>query len=1057
MSERSGASTLATMTLEEPGAEQASPRAPGPLRCGPCAVWPRQQTWLCAVPLVMGFVGLGLSLMLLKWIVVGSVQDYVPTDLVDPKGSIGQDPIFLSKPSAMPKGPDISTATTTSAASTTALVSTTTPLAADGTAPAPRTRSGPPANHSANGSTANGDGNRAPHLHNHVGTRISGTVVTSSTTRATRLTPPPSSKEVTPRSTVRKGSGAGNGRNGAANSKPGQTSATITTTASTTTTATVKTIAKHSTANHLPASGPGQAHITLESWARQGPGHAPTPPLPNTHCLQPIAAISENLSTVPHIPLPHKHLNGHYERRGGEPALAWREGGESFGVDSFIFNTPAAAARSDTAILTAPLPPQPYLALLLEINLVRPLKELSSAESGNMGGYSAELLEVSKNQQKTGCNRNTMLRGRDALRAAGQERGGEQEVCPRKTIRAAVAPTLPSLRSEVFKPCVEDKDLAFCLNEGECSIIETVAGVHRHCSSTEFRQFWDGESGIKPPLKPLPKGKACPCAREFFLPGLKEYTIQGGERCDFKEKGEGKITGKVNPEKWKQHQQCRDIYLMMKANISTVPGLCLYECSNYGSFPSTVDLASSAPRQVLSIPVPHFLPLGPGIPVSHVLSKCSGLNCILSSAESGDTYQRQVLSIFSIASGICLLGVACMALYRRNKRHREKLQAHFSDTRSLRDCSVNASGLMSKSTPRLQYSLQLQKSCSSHGSCIKGNSVVPGTSTVTPPILSRALSKGKRFRSSSLSLSPAQQRRETNYFRTPPVSRGKHKITTNLIDGSRVAGPVYKHLQEDESTDIESIRRCDSAGGRVGALLSRTSLSHFAARKGWTEVPCTRLDKGTAFLPPSLRTRSVPIIPSLQACDLEAGNVDTSDRNQGGLLKLHPALKEKTAMPISNSPSPPCETVVQAPGVMPGSVSTPAATTVMLGSEKNLSSAQTPCSFEITVELAQDLKQKSLSIPVKMSRSHGEIHRGGTNTLEAGTARESEGKSVRDSARVLHTGSGTRGLKAAGQREAQGQCQGQTSLAYGGANCFLATKGPSCRGMGNAFAKPPAS
>lgn len=47
--------------------------------------------------------------------------------------------------------------------------------------------------------------------------------------------------------------------------------------------------------------------------------------------------------------------------------------------------------------------------------------------------------------------------------------------------------------------------------------------------------------------------------------------------------------------------------------------------------------------------------------------KFNGLDCILSSAESGDTYQRQVLSIFSIASGICLLGVACMALYRRNK------------------------------------------------------------------------------------------------------------------------------------------------------------------------------------------------------------------------------------------------------------------------------------------------------------------------------------------------------------------------------------------------------
>uniref|UniRef100_A0A8C9X8B3 EGF-like domain-containing protein n=1 Tax=Sander lucioperca TaxID=283035 RepID=A0A8C9X8B3_SANLU len=51
--------------------------------------------------------------------------------------------------------------------------------------------------------------------------------------------------------------------------------------------------------------------------------------------------------------------------------------------------------------------------------------------------------------------------------------------------KCRAAPTLPSLRSEVFKPCVEDKDLAFCLNEGECSIIETVAGVHRHCRCKE--------------------------------------------------------------------------------------------------------------------------------------------------------------------------------------------------------------------------------------------------------------------------------------------------------------------------------------------------------------------------------------------------------------------------------------------------------------------------------------------------------------------------------------------------------------------------------------------
>ncbi|CAI5658896.1 unnamed protein product [Oreochromis niloticus] len=779
MSDRSGASTLAAMTLEEPGAEQASPRAPGPLRCGPCAVWPRQQTWLCAVPLVMGFVGLGLSLMLLKWIVVGSVQDYVPTDLVDPKGSIGQDPIFLSKPSAMPKGPDISTATSTLAASTTAMVSTTTPLAADGTAPAPRTRSGPPANHSANGSTANGDGNSAPHLHNRAGTRVSGTVTTSAT-RATRLTPPSSGREVTPRSNVRKGNS--NGRNGAVNSKPGQTSPTVTTTTSVTTTATLKATAK----------------------------------------VQP---------TTSQPPAPVK------------PTSRWNHG--------------------------------------------RPGKGPATR--------------------------------------------------PHHRFRTPLAPTHPSLRSEVFKPCVEDKDLAFCLNEGECSIIETVAGVHRHCRCKE------GYHGL---------------------------------RCD--------------------------------------------------QFVPKTDAILSDPTDELGI---EFM-------------------------ESGDTYQRQVLSIFSIASGICLLGVACMALYRHNKRHREKLQAHFSDSRSLRDCTVNASGLMSKSTPRLQYSLQLQKSCTSHGSSVKGGKVAPGASTVAPPILSKALSKGKRFRSSSLSLSPALQRRETNYFRTPPISRGKHKISTNLIDGSRVAGHVYKHLQEDESSDMESIRRCDSAGGRVGALLSRTSLSHFTARKGWTEVPCTRLDKGTTFLPPSLRTRSVPIIPSLQACDLEAGHPFTSDRNQAGLFKWHPVLAGKTGLPVSNPPSPP-ESVVLATSVMPTSVSPPAAAASLLGLEKNLGSPQTPCSFEITVELAQELKQKSLCSPMKRSGSHSEIHHGGTNTLETKTARESEGKSVQYSPRVLHTGSGTRGWKAAGQREARGQSQGQTSLVYGGAN--LATKGPICRGIGNTYAKPSAS
>lgn len=61
-------------------------------------------------------------------------------------------------------------------------------------------------------------------------------------------------------------------------------------------------------------------------------------------------------------------------------------------------------------------------------------------------------------------------------------------------------------------------------------------------------------------------------------------------------------------------------------------------------------------------------------------------------------------------------------------------------------------------------------------------------------------------RSSSLSLSPGQRRRENHDFRTPPVPREKHKIAANLIDGSKVSGHVYRHLEEDDSPDT-SMRR----------------------------------------------------------------------------------------------------------------------------------------------------------------------------------------------------------------------------------------------------------
>ncbi|XP_056433699.1 pro-neuregulin-1, membrane-bound isoform [Gadus chalcogrammus] len=354
----------------------------------------------------------------------------------------------------------------------------------------------------------------------------------------------------------------------------------------------------------------------------------------------------------------------------------------------------------------------------------------------------------------------------------------------------AVAPTLPSLRSEVFKPCVEDKDLAFCLNDGECSIIETRAGVHRHCRCKE------GYHGL---------------------------------RCD--------------------------------------------------QFVPKTDAILSDPTDELGI---EFM-------------------------ESAETYQRQMLSILSISLGICLLGVACMALYRRNKGHREKLRSQFSESRSLRGCSFAPPSVMPKSSPRLQYGPQQQKWSHPRTSVVKvGGGVVP---VLPPPLaspaLTRALAKVKRFRSSSLSISPAQECRGGNNCQIPPTSRGKR----SLLDGARVSGRAYSHLDEAEvmrsefmDQEAESLRRCGSAGGGAGGPLGRPSLSPFSSRRGWTEVPCTRLETGAAVRPASLRTRSVSIIPSLQAPP--PGGEEGGEALPDGALLSSPAGSKHKARPSAPAAAP---------------------------------------------------------------------------------------------------------------------------------------------------------
>ncbi|XP_062859133.1 pro-neuregulin-3, membrane-bound isoform [Trichomycterus rosablanca] len=596
MSERTAlGATMETMTLEEPGGEEASPRALGPLRCGPCAMLPRQQTWLCVVPLLMGFVGLGLSLMLLKWIVVGSVQDYVPTDLVDAKG-IGQDPIFLSKPSAVSKGPDSPTTSTGLPANTAGPGSS-----ADGTGTVHRTQAGPSLNHSSSSSSGarvvgGGSGNRVPHLHNRVGTRANGTAI-------------PAEKDGTSHSTTVKKPGSGGHRNVYPSSRALPPSPTLVTTTSETTNPTTT----KSTATKVP------------------------PPTTS--------------STRPNQRLNH--------------------------------------GRSSKGPSTKP-------------------------------------------------------------------------TRPHHRFRAFATPTVPS---EIFKRCQDSQELAFCLNEGECFIIETVAGVHRHCRCKE------GYRGL---------------------------------RCD-------QFVPKTDP--------------------------------------------------ILSDPTADEL----------------GIEFM----EIGEIYQRQILSIFSIAMGISVLGMLCMALYCRNKRQRRKPKTHLTESRSLRDSSLNASRLMSKSSPKNEH----QKCCKAQGSsCTPGNTTELKNPEVSSPNKKRC--------------SPAVKQKISNHRPvsrwTPPISRAGH-----LIGGSKDSICSYKHLREVEPTDatIESLKRFQSQPGGNQHTHLNMQLTHSRVRLALADVPCTRLDQGTAFPPPSRRTCSVPIIPSVQATNLKDGVEDQDGSvviSKSAVSSSHTFLNPKT-------------------------------------------------------------------------------------------------------------------------------------------------------------------
>ncbi|KAL1263096.1 hypothetical protein QQF64_005835 [Cirrhinus molitorella] len=67
------------------------------------------------------------------------------------------------------------------------------------------------------------------------------------------------------------------------------------------------------------------------------------------------------------------------------------------------------------------------------------------------------------------------------------------------------SPTLPPLKSEHFKPC-QEKDLAYCLNDGECFVIETLSGPHKHCSVETVSLYRYGNTAAIPPVSVPPHG-----------------------------------------------------------------------------------------------------------------------------------------------------------------------------------------------------------------------------------------------------------------------------------------------------------------------------------------------------------------------------------------------------------------------------------------------------------------------------------------------------------------------------------------------------------------------
>ncbi|XDV50181.1 hypothetical protein PO909_019283 [Leuciscus waleckii] len=274
------------------------------------------------------------------------------------------------------------------------------------------------------------------------------------------------------------------------------------------------------------------------------------------------------------------------------------------------------------------------------------------------------------------------------------------------------------------------------------------------------------------------------------------------------------------------------------------------------------------------------------------------------------------MSITCIAMGISFLGTLCMALYCRNKRRREKLQAHLKETRSQKNYNLNSSSLARKPSLRPQQGLQIQKiivcilpeaekgfyeeffqgvkfkldlsagsigyykptrSLPPLGGAVRESSFAQSTAASTNP---QGTLTGKHTRSGSLSHSPDQRSRSAlrpASRRTPPITTG----CLNAIGGSRDSGPAYQHLQEVDSSERESVRRNISGPGNDLHQDSFYNMQASQSSKSWSshlDHRCARSLRsgGPSQSPPApYRPCSIPIIPFVHSYQDEVSCMQT--------------------------------------------------------------------------------------------------------------------------------------------------------------------------------------